>query len=142
MYLICVFRKKNTLRMTKSLTVDSAMCLPIDENEEYEFDAKKVNDEGSQNLTELDELVIDTTLNISNKLCLSAGRVLTKTTQQFSVNDGQLLEEAEILSYVLEDTHLTVDDTSHQLSSILRNLKKLEHSLELTHSMVAKHNQL
>ena len=132
--------------MTKSLTVDSAMCLPIDENEEYEFDAKKVNDEafieGSQNLTELDELVIDTTLNISNKLCLSAGQVLTKTTQQFSVNDGQLLEEAEILSYVLEDTHLTVDDTSHQLSSILRNLKKLEHSLELTHSMVAQHNQL
>ena len=142
MYLICVFRKKNTLRMTKSLTVDSAMCLPIDENEEYEFDAKKVNDEGSQNLTELDELVIDTTLNISNKLCLSAGQVLTKTTQQFSVNDGQLLEEAEILSYVLEDTHLTVEDTSHQLSSILRNLKKLEHSLELTNSMVAKHNQL
>ena len=98
--------------------------------------------EEGQNLTELDELVIDTTLNVSNKLCLSAGQVLTKTTQQFSVNDGQLLEDAEILSYVLEDTHLTADDTSHQLSSILRNLKKLEQSLELTHSMVvAKQNQ-
>ena len=42
----------------------------------------------------------------------------------------------ETLSYILEDCHVETDEKQKQLSTLLKNLKKLEHALELTESMM------
>ena len=42
----------------------------------------------------------------------------------------------ETLSYILEDSHVETDEKQKQLSALLKNLKKLEHALELTESMM------
>ena len=116
--------------MTKSLTVDTGLSsMPINEDEELVCDT-------TEHLSDLDQLVIDTSLNISNKLCLSAGNVINQTSRKFSVTDNKVLDDVETLSYVLEDVHVNDEDPSHQLSSLLRNMKKIEQALELTNSII------
>ena len=123
-------RSKPSLRMTKSLTVDTGLSsMPINEDEELVCDT-------TEHLSDLDQLVIDTSLNISNKLCLSAGNVINQTSRKFSVTDNKVLDDVETLSYVLEDVHVNDGDPSHQLSSLLRNMKKIEQALELTNSII------
>lgn len=83
-------------------------------------------------LTVLDELVIDTSLNISDKICTSAINVMLLATKKFSVVDEDILLNVETLSYILEDSHIQTDEKEKQLSALLKNMKKLEHALALT----------
>ena len=83
-------------------------------------------------LTVLDELVIDTSLNISDKICTSAIKVMLLATKKFSVVDEDILLNVETLSYILEDSHIQTEEKEKQLSALLKNLKKLEHALALT----------
>ena len=85
--------------MTKSLTVDTGLCVPIDEDKEL-ICTTEYNE-----LSDFDQLVIDTSLNISNKLCLSAGQVINQASSR--VHDNKLLDDVETLSYILDDTNLT-----------------------------------
>ena len=73
---------------------------------------------------------------MSNKICSSAIDVLLQATKKFSVSDQDLLMNVETLSYILEDSHVETDEKQKQLSALLKNLKKLEHALELTESMM------
>lgn len=73
---------------------------------------------------------------MSNKICSSAIDVLLQATKKFSVSDQDLLMNVETLSYILEDCHVETDEKQKQLSTLLKNLKKLEHALELTESMM------
>ena len=114
--------------MTKSLTVDSHMCLPIDEDSETHFSSSEPQEE----LSELDLLVIDTSLNISNKLCLSAKQIVTDSALKCDNVDEELSENMESLCYVLEDTQEAASDPSVQLAALLKNLKKMEHALNMT----------
>ena len=83
-------------------------------------------------LTVLDELVIDTSLNISDNICTSAIKVMLQATKKFSVVDEDILLNVETLSYILEDSHIQTEEKEKQLSALLKNLKKLEHALALT----------
>lgn len=129
--------------MTKSLTVDNNMCYPIVEGKETSYDDNTNNpnhDEITNNydndeLSELDQLVIDTSLNISNKLCLAAKQVVARSAVKFPV-DGELMENMETLCYVLEDTQDSCESTSSQLAGLLRNMKKMEQALGLTETII------
>ena len=61
---------------------------------------------------------------------------MLQATKKFSVSDQDLLMNVETLSYILEDSHVETDEKQKQLSALLKNLKKLEHALELTESMM------
>ena len=76
--------------------------------------------------------MIDTSLNISNKICRSAIDVLLQSTKKLSVSDQDVLLKVETLSYILDDCHIESNQREKQLSALLKNLKKLEHALELT----------
>lgn len=114
--------------MTKSLTVDTGLCVPIEEDEELICVSEH------NRLSDLDELVIDTSLNISNKLCISAGHVINQASSK--LHDNKLLDDVETLSYILDDTNQTNEDPSHQLAVLLKNLKKIEQAFELTKSIM------
>lgn len=129
------------LRMTKSLTVDNNLCYPIVEDRETSYDDNTDNHNEITNiydndeLSELDQLVIDTSLNISNKLCLAAKQVVAQTAVKFPV-DGELMENMETLCYVLDDTQHSSDTTSSQLAGLLRNMKKMEQAINLTETII------
>lgn len=133
--------KKMPLRMTKSLTVDNNLCYPIVEGRETSYDDNTDNHNEITNiydndeLSELDQLVIDTSLNISNKLCLAAKQVVAQTAVKFPV-DGELMENMETLCYVLDDTQHSSDTTSSQLAGLLRNMKKMEQAINLTETII------
>jgi len=119
------------VKMTKSLTISSKMSNALREEER-----QPGRERAEGELTLLDSLVIDTSLNVSNKICSSAIDVLLQATKKFSVSDQDLLMNVETLSYILEDSHVETDEKQKQLSALLKNLKKLEHALELTESMM------
>ena len=73
-------------------------------------------------------------LNISNKLCISAGNVINQASSK--LHDNKLLDDVETLSYILDDTNQTNEDPSHQLAVLLKNLKKIEQAFELTKSIM------
>ena len=85
-----------------------------------------------EELSVLDELVIDTSLNISEKICTSAIQVMLLATKKSSVIDEDILLNVETLSYILEDSHIQTEEKEKQLSALLKNMKKLEHALALT----------
>ena len=118
--------------MTRSLTVDTGMCLPIEE----EIESYEEQSDPKEELSDLDHLVIDTSLNISTKLCLSAARVVEQTNRMSSVTDQKIIQDIESLSFVLEDTHIAEDDPQHQLACLLRNLKKIEEAVKLTKNIL------
>ena len=80
--------------------------------------------------------MIDTSLNISNKICTSAIDILLRATKKFSVSDQDVLMNVETLSYILEDCHIDTNEKQKQLSALLKNLKKLDHALVLTDRII------
>ena len=120
--------------MTRSLTVDTGMCLPIEE----EIDSSEEQSDSKEELSDLDQLVIDTSLNISSKLCLSAAQMMEQTNKMVPVTDQKILQDVESLSFVLEDSHIVDDDPQHQLACLLRNLKKIEQAIKLTKNIFEK----
>ena len=131
---ILFISKKTPLRMTRSLTVDTGMCLPIEE----EIDSSEEQSDSKEELSDLDQLVIDTSLNISSKLCLSAAQMMEQTNKMVPVTDQKILQDVESLSFVLEDSHIVDDDPQHQLACLLRNLKKIEQAIKLTKNIFEK----
>ena len=115
------------------MTVDTGLCIPIDEDKELICTTEH------NELSDLDQLVIDTSLNISNKLCLSAGQVINQASSR--VHDNKLLDDVETLSYILDDTNLSNEDPSQQLAVLLKNLKKMEQAFELTKSILRKRQE-
>ena len=89
-----------------------------------------------EELSVLDELVIDTSLNTSEKICTSAIQVMILAAKKFSVVDEEILLNMETLSYILEDSHIQTEEKEKQLSALLKNMKKLEHALALTERMM------
>ena len=104
--------------------------------EEENLERNSVREKAEDELTVLDELVIDTSLNISNKICSSAIDVLLRATKKFSVSDQDVLMNVETLSYILEDCHIDTNEKQKQLSALLKNLKKLDHALVLTDRII------
>ena len=104
--------------------------------EEENLERNSVREKAEEELTVLDELVIDTSLNISNKICTSAIDVLLRATKKFSVSDQDVLMNVETLSYILEDCHIDTNEKQKQLSALLKNLKKLDHALVLTDRII------
>ena len=104
--------------------------------EEENLERNSVREKAEDELTVLDELVIDTSLNISNKICTSAIDVLLRATKKFSVSDQDVLMNVETLSYILEDCHIDTNEKQKQLSALLKNLKKLDHALVLTDRII------
>ena len=80
--------------------------------------------------------MIDTSLNISEKICTSAIQVMLLATKKLSVVDEDILLNVETLSYILEDSHIQTEEKEKQLSALLKNMKKLEHALALTDRMI------
>ena len=89
-----------------------------------------------EELSVLDELVIDTSLNTSEKICTSAIQVMILAAKKFAVVDEEILLNMETLSYILEDSHIQTEEKEKQLSALLKNMKKLEHALALTDKMI------
>jgi len=128
-------RPKAPLKMTKSLTFSSRTSVALKEDEIINHRvlvAQPQPQTPEKELTVLDELVIDTSLNISDKICTSAINVMLLATKKFSVVDEDILLNVETLSYILEDSHIQTDEKEKQLSALLKNMKKLEHALALT----------
>ena len=88
-------------------------------------------------LEALDSLVISTIHNVSNKLCSSSAAVLRQAALVLPLQDedrASTLETLETVIYLLEDLDLPpspAKKTSRELSGTLRNLKKIEQSMEM-----------
>ena len=82
--------------------------------------------------------MIDTSLNISEKICTSAIQVMLLAAKKCSVIDEDILLNVETLSYILEDSHIQTEEKEKQLSALLKNMKKLEHALALTDRILSK----
>lgn len=126
-------RPKAPLKMTKSLTFSSRTSVTLKQEEIINHRERVAQlQTPEEELSVLDELVIDTSLNISDKICSSAIQVMLLATKKFSVEDEDILLNVETLSYILEDSHIQTEEKEKQLSALLKNLKKLEHALALT----------
>ena len=85
-------------------------------------------------LEALDSLVISTIHNVSNKLCSSSAAVLRQAALVFPHQDEDRASTLETVIYLLEDLDLPpspAKKTSRELSGTLRNLKKIEQSMEM-----------
>ena len=85
-------------------------------------------------LEALDSLVISTIHNVSNKLCSSSAAVLRQAAVVFPHQDEDRASTLETVIYLLEDLDLPpspAKKTSRELSGTLRNLKKIEQSMEM-----------
>ena len=88
-------------------------------------------------LEALDSLVISTIHNVSNKLCSSSAAVLRQAALVLPLQSEErasTLETLETVIYLLEDLDLPpspAKKTSRELSGTLRNLKKIEQSMEM-----------
>jgi len=85
-------------------------------------------------LEALDSLVISTIHNVSNKLCSSSAAVLRQAALVFPEQDEDKASTLETVIYLLEDLDLPpspAKKTSRELSGTLRNLKKIEQSMEM-----------
>jgi len=85
-------------------------------------------------LEALDSLVISTIHNVSNKLCSSSAAVLRQAALVFPDQDEDKASTLETVIYLLEDLDLPpspAKKTSRELSGTLRNLKKIEQSMEM-----------
>ena len=95
-------------------------------------------------LEALDSLVISTIHNVSNKLCTSSAAVLRQAALVFPEHDEDKASTLETVIYLLEDLDLPpspTKKTSRELSGTLRNLKKIEQSMEMMKKLLGPEDE-
>jgi len=82
--------------------------------------------------------VINTTHNVSQKLCLAAARVLRRVSAIAEDTDTSL--DLETVTYLLEDTNIAHtqhrNKISTELAGTLKNLKKLEQAFDILNNVL------